>query len=142
MKARYLEEIGSIAAIVQGKNLQEFLGQVLPQNPELSSRCLWVSGFEAPLLAELKPGPARHPTTLRTFYSNLSGLLRAASLQVHQQAICLFCSWRFGTQDNVILLAGPGDYYRLRWVNRKWAVDDLGGKQYLPGNLKKYKNPW
>ncbi|KAJ6478000.1 hypothetical protein DFH09DRAFT_1341988 [Mycena vulgaris] len=142
VKARYLEEIGSIATIVRGKNLQEFFERVLPQNPELSPRCLWVSGFEAPLLAELKPGPTRHPKTLRMFYSNLSGLLREASLQVHQQAICLFCSWRFGTQDNVILLAGAGDYYRLRWVNRKWAVDDLGGKQYLPGNLKKYKNPW
>ncbi|KAJ6484152.1 hypothetical protein C8R45DRAFT_1099298 [Mycena sanguinolenta] len=45
-------------------------------------------------------------------------------------------------KDEVILLAGAGDYYRLRWVNRKWAADDVGEKEYLPGNLQNYKNPW
>ncbi|KAJ7197653.1 hypothetical protein GGX14DRAFT_374853 [Mycena pura] len=142
LKTRYLEEIRSIANIVEGSSVQEFFDRVLPKHPGLSPRCLWVSGFEAPLLAELKHGPTRHPQTPLQFYTNLLNLITAAMQQVHRQAICLFCSWRFGTQDNVILLAGAGDYYSLRWVNRKWAVNELKGKEYLPNNLKMFKNPY
>ncbi|KAJ7212494.1 hypothetical protein GGX14DRAFT_361604, partial [Mycena pura] len=93
----------------------------------------------APVIGELKPGPTRHAAKVESFYRNLIGLLRRAMVQVEAQAMCLFCSWRFGTQDVVILLAGAGDYYRIRLVTRRWAVKELGEHTYSPETLQRLK---
>ncbi|KAJ7339124.1 hypothetical protein DFH08DRAFT_812522 [Mycena albidolilacea] len=77
-----------------------------------SPRCLWVSRQEAALLGELKPGPTRHARQIGPFLSNLNTLLGEAVLQAEAQAHCLFSSWRFGTKDEVHLLAGAGDHSR------------------------------
>ncbi|KAJ7823474.1 hypothetical protein B0H14DRAFT_3469992 [Mycena olivaceomarginata] len=42
----------------------------------------------------------------------------------------------FGTQQRIILLAGAGEYYRIRWVTRGWAVKKLNGEPYSPATLK------
>ncbi|KAJ7883849.1 hypothetical protein B0H14DRAFT_3746092 [Mycena olivaceomarginata] len=63
-------------------------------------------------------------------------------LQAKAQGLCLFCSWRFATQEVAILLAAAGDYYTIRRVTRRWAVDELNGESYTPQILKRLKEAW
>ncbi|KAJ7191365.1 hypothetical protein B0H12DRAFT_1332199 [Mycena haematopus] len=126
---------------IAGESLFNFFTRILPGQPHLSPRCLWVSGFEAALLGELKPMPSRHVTGIQSFMRNLTRLLGEASPQAEAQAICLFCSARFATQDKVLILAGAGDYYRLRLVTRAWSGVELEGfKTYSPRILQALKN--
>jgi hypothetical protein len=69
----------------------------------------------------------------------LNTLLGEAVLQAEAQAHCLFSSWRVGTQDEVLLLAGAGDYYQIRRVTRDWSTVELGGKIYTSETLKDLK---
>jgi hypothetical protein len=69
----------------------------------------------------------------------LNTLLGEAVLQAEAQAHCLFSSWRFGTQDEVLLLAGAGDYYQIRRVTRDWSIVKLDGKIYTSETLKDLK---
>ncbi|KAJ7844581.1 hypothetical protein B0H14DRAFT_2585095 [Mycena olivaceomarginata] len=55
------------------------------------------------------------------------------------QALCLFCSWRFATQDEAVLLGGAGDYYQIRRVTRDWSVEKLGGGTYTSDTLTELK---
>ncbi|KAJ7264434.1 hypothetical protein B0H12DRAFT_1068695 [Mycena haematopus] len=131
VQPRYVEELGAVGEELDNKSLHDF-----------REICLWVSGFEAPVLGELKPGPTRHADNIKSFYLNLTGLLRQGMLQVEAQALCLFCSWRFATQSHAILLAGAGDYYRVCRVTREWAVEELDGAPYSSETLKKLKAVW
>jgi hypothetical protein len=69
----------------------------------------------------------------------LNTLLGDATLQAEAQALCLFCSWRFGTQDVVLVLAGAGEYYQIRRVTRNWSVVELNGEIYTSKTLKELK---
>ncbi|KAJ7864277.1 hypothetical protein B0H14DRAFT_3443626 [Mycena olivaceomarginata] len=114
-----------------GKSLRNFLDDFLSKNPTLSPCCLWVSGFVVPLIAELKPGPTRHADKIDGFYASLSGRLRAGMRQADLQAICLFSSWMFAIQNEIILIAGAGENFRLRRVTRDWATGILRGTPYI-----------
>ncbi|KAJ6474745.1 hypothetical protein C8R45DRAFT_1217197 [Mycena sanguinolenta] len=143
VQPRYVEELGAVGGVLENESLHDFFEKFLPQKlPGLSPRCLWVSGFEAPLVGELKPGPTRHADKIDSFYVNLSGLLLQGMLQAEAQGLCLFCSWRFATQQVVLLLAGAGDHYRVRRVTRDWAVEELDGEPYTAKTLKKLKAAW
>ncbi|KAJ6622185.1 hypothetical protein B0H10DRAFT_1788483, partial [Mycena sp. CBHHK59/15] len=101
IQPRYVEELGAVGEELTNKSLHDFFENFLPQKlPELSPRCLWVSGLKAPLVGELKPGPTRHADKIDSFYAEAQGL-------------CLFCSWRFATQEEALLLARAGDCYRI-----------------------------
>ncbi|KAJ7798340.1 hypothetical protein B0H13DRAFT_708313 [Mycena leptocephala] len=140
VQPRYVEELGAIGKELDNKSLHHFLDHFLPQKlPGLSPRCLWVSGFEAPLVGELKPGPTRHADKIDSFYVDLVRLLRQGVLQAEAQGLCLFCSWRFATQEDALLLAGAGEYYRIRRVTREWAERELNGGPYTSNTLKKLK---
>ncbi|KAJ7928172.1 hypothetical protein B0H13DRAFT_1007176 [Mycena leptocephala] len=107
VQPRYVEELGPIGKELNNKSLHHFLDTFLPPKlPGLSPRCLWVSGFEAPLVGELKPGPTRHADKIDPFYVDLVRLLRQGVLQAEVQRLCLFCSWQFTTQEDALLL-GP-----------------------------------
>ncbi|KAF7352607.1 hypothetical protein MVEN_01226200 [Mycena venus] len=146
LEPRYVDELGTLGGTLENTNLHDFLENILPRKlPGLSPRCLWVSGFEAPLLAELKPGPTRHADRIHSFYLNLEVLLGQAREQAEEQALCLFCSWRFASQDDVILLAGAGDYYEVRRATREWAKRRMNNKPYTTKtlqNLRKAKAQW
>ncbi|KAJ7130394.1 hypothetical protein C8R44DRAFT_775475 [Mycena epipterygia] len=140
VQPRYVEELGVVGKELDGRSLHDFLDKFLPQKlPGLSPRCLWVSGFEAPLVGELKPGPTRHAETIESFYVNFNGLFLKGVLQAEAQGLCLFCSWRFATQEDALLLAGAGEYYKIRLVTRDWAVGELNGEQYTSDTLKRLK---
>ncbi|KAF7374668.1 hypothetical protein MSAN_00351800 [Mycena sanguinolenta] len=116
------EEWGALAQHVAGKSLAHFFEEILPQHlPRLSPRFLWVSGFEAPLLVELKPLAKRHADDIEVFHRSATGLLTEGALQGEAQALCLFCSSRFATQDVAIIVCGAGDLWRVRKVTRSWA---------------------
>ncbi|KAJ7248551.1 hypothetical protein B0H12DRAFT_1123257 [Mycena haematopus] len=137
-------EWGVLAQQVAGKSLAQFFDEILPQHlPRLSPRCLWVSGFEAPLLVELKPLPNRHANGVQVFYVSLISLLWEGALQAEAQAICLFCSSRFATQDVALIVSGAGDYYRIRLVTRNWSSSKLrkqrGKKGFTSETLKSLK---
>ncbi|KAJ7725586.1 hypothetical protein B0H14DRAFT_2410558 [Mycena olivaceomarginata] len=121
VQPRHVEELGAFGKELKGKSLRNFLDDFLSKNPTLSPRCLWVSGFVVPLIAELKPGPTRHADKIDGFYASLSGRLRAGMRQADSQAICLFSSWMFAIQNEIILIAGAGENFRLRRVTRDWA---------------------
>ncbi|KAF8128470.1 hypothetical protein K438DRAFT_1888449 [Mycena galopus ATCC 62051] len=139
VQPRYADELGTIGQKLVGQNLSQFFDEFQPHLQGFSPRCLWVSGHEAALLGELKPGPTRHTRRIESFLSDLNTLLRDATLQAVAQALCLFCSWRFGTQDEVLLLAGAGAYYRIRRVTRSWSIVELNGEIYTSKNLKELK---
>ncbi|KAJ7777923.1 hypothetical protein DFH07DRAFT_950996 [Mycena maculata] len=86
-----------------------------------------------------KPGPTHHARQIGCFLSNLNTLRGEAVLQAEAQAHCLFSSWRFGTQDEVLLLAGAGDYYQIHRVTRNWLIVQLDGKTYKSETLKDLK---
>ncbi|KAJ7714244.1 hypothetical protein DFH07DRAFT_785813 [Mycena maculata] len=132
-------EAKAIGQKLVGQSLSQFFDEFQPHLRGFSPHCLWVSGHEATLLGELKPGPTRHARHIESFLSNLNTLLRDATLQAEAQALCLFCSWRFGTQDVVLLLAGAGEYYRIRHVTRNWSVVELNGEIYTSKTLKELK---
>lgn len=139
-KPRDLEDLGALAPQVAGKSLAHFFDKIIPQHlPGLSPRCVRVSGFEAPVLGELKPGPTRHPTGVKSFLKSLNLLLSEGTLQAEAQALCLFCSARFATQDEVLLLAGAGDYYQICRVTRTWSRPQLKGGKYSSNTLKELK---
>ncbi|KAJ6537459.1 hypothetical protein B0H10DRAFT_2142185 [Mycena sp. CBHHK59/15] len=134
------EELGVLATQVAGKSLYQFFDKIVPQRlPGLSPRCLWVSGLEAPFFTELKPLPSRHVGGIESFWSSLTRLLRDGALQAEAQALCLFCSSRFGTQEDVVILTGAGDYYRIRRVTRAWSRPKLKGAPYTSNTLKDLK---
>ncbi|KAJ7243231.1 hypothetical protein C8J57DRAFT_1477179 [Mycena rebaudengoi] len=139
IQPRYANELGAIGQNLVGQSLSQFFDEFQPHLRGLSPRCLWVSGHEAALLGELKPGPTRHARRIASFLSNLNTLRGEAVLQVEAQAHCLFSSWRFGTQDEVLLLAGAGDYYQIRRVTRDWSIVELSGKVYTSETLKDLK---
>ncbi|KAJ6607054.1 hypothetical protein B0H10DRAFT_2073271, partial [Mycena sp. CBHHK59/15] len=133
-------ELGVLATQVAGKSLYQFFDKIVPQRlPGLSPRCLWVSGLEAPFFAELKPLPSRHVGGIESFWSSLTRLLREGALQAEAQALCLFCSSRFGTQEDVVILTGAGDYYRIRRVTRAWSRPKLKVAPYTSNTLKDLK---
>ncbi|KAJ7889354.1 hypothetical protein B0H14DRAFT_2561853 [Mycena olivaceomarginata] len=43
---------------------------------------------------------------------------------------------------HALLLAGAGDYYRIRRVTRDWAVKELNGEPYTAQTLKDLKAAW
>ncbi|KAJ7230589.1 hypothetical protein GGX14DRAFT_583935 [Mycena pura] len=139
VQPRYADELGALGLKLVGKSLLQFFDDFKPHLSGISPRCLWVSGHEAALLGELKPGPTRHAKEIKTFLSSLIGLGSSARTQVEAQSLCLLCSWRFGTQDEVLLLAGTGDYYQIRRVTRGWASEKLGGERYRWDTLRKLK---
>ncbi|KAJ7499448.1 hypothetical protein FB451DRAFT_38810 [Mycena latifolia] len=141
IQPRHIEQLGTFGTQLDGKSLKYFITTFLHQFPHLSPRCIRVSGFEAPLLGELKPGPTRHPNTIGIFHTNLTQLLGQGMAQAEEQALCLFCSWRFASQNEVLLLAGAGDYYKICRLNRQWAVDALARarRPYSSDLLKRLK---
>ncbi|KAJ7449710.1 hypothetical protein B0H11DRAFT_1743490 [Mycena galericulata] len=139
VQPRYADELGAIGQKLVGQSLSQFFDEFQPHLRGFSPRCLWVSGQEAALLGELKPGPTRHTRQIGPFLSNLNTLLGEVVLQAEAQAHCLFSSWRFGTQDEVLLLAGAGDYYQIRRVTRDWSIVKLDGKTYTSETLKDLK---
>ncbi|KAJ7257527.1 hypothetical protein B0H12DRAFT_1111068 [Mycena haematopus] len=123
---RFPEDLGELGPRVAGKTLAYFFNEILPALiPRISPRCVRVIGFETPVLGELKKLPPRHAMRIGSFHSSLIRLLNEAALQAEAQATCLFCSSRFGTQDEVLLLAGAGDYYQIRRVSREWSWTKL-----------------
>lgn len=140
VQPRFLEEIGDAAHSVEAKSLRDILDHILPsQMHTLSPRCFWISGFDAPVIVELKPDEPRHPKNVESYHRSLSSLLKEGSEQAEEQALCLFCSWRFGGQKEVILIAGAGRHYRLRKVTRQWAANKLHGRSYSAATLKEMK---
>ncbi|KAJ7773692.1 hypothetical protein DFH07DRAFT_767633 [Mycena maculata] len=139
LESRPVEDLGEIGKQLVGKSLAYFFHTFRPHETGLSPRCLWVSGYEAALLGELKRAPTRHARNLKSFLNNLKDLLRDAVIQAETQALCLFSSWRFGTQDVVILLAGAGEYYQIRRVTREWSQKELNGKPYTSELLMELK---
>ncbi|KAJ7841288.1 hypothetical protein B0H13DRAFT_2210107 [Mycena leptocephala] len=134
---RFPEDLGELGPQVAGKSLAYFFNEILPHLiPGISPRCVRVIGFEAPVLGELKKLPPRHAMRVGSFHSSLTRLLNEATLQAEAQATCLFCSSRFGTQDEVLLLAGAGDYYQIRRVSREWSWTKLPeNKQFTSDTL-------
>ncbi|KAF8189261.1 hypothetical protein K438DRAFT_1833212 [Mycena galopus ATCC 62051] len=127
---RFPEDLGELGPRVAGKSLAYFFNEILPHLiPGISPRCIRVIGFEAPVLGELKKLPPRHAMRIGPFHSSLTRLLNEATLQAEAQATCLFCSSRFGTQDEVLLLAGAGDRYQIRRVSRQWSWTKLPENQ-------------
>ncbi|KAE9388582.1 hypothetical protein BT96DRAFT_1025387 [Gymnopus androsaceus JB14] len=140
VQPRSLKVLGKLMKKVQGKNLRDVLADILPKEFDIvGPQCFWVSGFEAPVLVELKPGPPRHPKDAQSYLSALETILDEAEAQVEEQALCLFCSWRFATQNKVVLIAGAGWYYRIKVVTREWAVKKLDGCPYTTVRLKTMK---
>ncbi|KAJ7764564.1 hypothetical protein DFH07DRAFT_811647 [Mycena maculata] len=123
---RFPEDLGELGPRVAGKSLAYFFNKILPHlMPGISPRCVRVIGLEAPVLGELKKLPPRHAMRIGSFRFSLIRLLNEATLQAEAQATCLFCSSRFGTQDEVLLLAGAGDCYQIRRVSREWSWTKL-----------------
>ncbi|KAJ7087323.1 hypothetical protein B0H15DRAFT_781442 [Mycena belliarum] len=139
VEPRPIMQLGSAGKYLAQKTLHHFFDSFLPQRPHLSPRFLRVSEFHAPLLGELKPGPTRHPKDIQQFYGNLTKLLDEATAQARGQALCLFSSWKFASQDRVLLLAGAGSYYMLRYVSREWAAEKMGKRLWGPALLKALK---
>jgi hypothetical protein len=140
VQPRNLEDLGTTTQLTNKVSLHDFMEADLPSMlPGISPRCLWVSGLESYLLGELKPGPTRHPSSIAAFIKRLEKLLKEGHKQAEEQGLCLFSSWRFATQNEVILLAGAGEYYKLAFVNREWAESVLKGKSYDPETLMDLK---
>jgi hypothetical protein len=102
-------------------------------------KCFWVSGFEAPVLQELKPGHPRHPKDANRYLTSLRKTLIEGQDQAEEQALCLFSSWRFASQNEVVLIAGAGWYYCVKVVTRDWAVRKLKGHTYSAVKIKNIK---
>ncbi|KAJ7234305.1 hypothetical protein B0H12DRAFT_162240 [Mycena haematopus] len=139
VQPRYSDELGTIGPELVGHSLSHFFDEFEPHLRGFAPRCLWVSGHEAAVLGELKPGPTRHTRKITYFIRDLNNLLEDARLQAQAQALCLFCSWRFGTQHEVLLLAGAGEYYQICRVTRKWSAGELRGESYSSETLKNLK---
>ncbi|KAJ7743534.1 hypothetical protein B0H14DRAFT_2637447 [Mycena olivaceomarginata] len=131
VQPRHVEELGASGAELEGKSLGNFLDDFLSKNPTLSPRCLWVSGFVVPLIAELKPGPTQHADKIEGFYASQSGRLRAGMQQADLQAICLFSSWMFAIQNEVILIAGAGESFRVRRSTRDCVTEIVQGTTFM-----------
>nr|GAT43569.1 predicted protein [Mycena chlorophos] len=104
-----------------GKSLDWFYANVVARFPALEPAFLRVIGLLAPLLIELKRGPPRHASSLSGFYLRLCQLLEAAKEQVEKQAMALYGSWRYRSQDHVFVIAASGDYFVVGRVQRSWA---------------------
>ncbi|KAJ7023539.1 hypothetical protein C8F04DRAFT_1134201 [Mycena alexandri] len=140
VQPRYVQQLGALSEELENKSLHSFFEDLLPEQlEELSPRCLWVSGLEAPVIVELKRGATRHAEKIDAFYHDLNLLLGRGMLQAEAQGLCLFSSWRFATQRRVVLLAGAGEYYTIRLVTRDWAADELGDDPYSAEGLKVVK---
>jgi hypothetical protein len=71
-----------------------------------------------PVLAELKKGPTRRPGSMVKWLTELDLLLEHAALQAVSQAMCVFHSPQYQHQQQIILIAGAGEWFRVRAVNR------------------------
>ncbi|KAJ7747654.1 hypothetical protein DFH07DRAFT_775974 [Mycena maculata] len=76
-------------------------------------------------VSELKPLPILHADGIQVFWSSSTCLLSEGALQAEAQALCLFCSSRFGSQDVALIVTGAGDYYRICRVTRSWSLPKL-----------------
>ncbi|KAJ7027018.1 hypothetical protein C8F04DRAFT_1238293 [Mycena alexandri] len=116
---RDLEDLGALAPQVAGKSLAHFFNEIIPQHlPGLSPRCVRVSGFEAPVLGELKPGPTHHAKGIKTFLSGLNLLLSEGTLQGR------------GSSTVSFLLGAICDTGRGPPARRGWG--DTPGHQEMP----------
>ncbi|KAJ7644508.1 hypothetical protein FB45DRAFT_1116007 [Roridomyces roridus] len=137
------EDWGTLAPKIANQSMASFFTNILPTRlGSLSPRCVSVPGFIAPVVVELKRLPVRSAKNVDEYCTNLAGLLMSGKGQAEEQAICLFSSARFATQDDVFIVAGAGEYYQICWVTRRWAWKKLGGsksKGYIVQRLKRVK---
>ena len=81
-----------------------------------------ISHLVVPFLIELKRCPPRHYMTPKSWLESTRKIMLAAMDQVEEQAQCLFSMVTYGHQDFVILIAGSGEYWRWRRVNRTFHL--------------------
>ncbi|KAF9258281.1 hypothetical protein L218DRAFT_1080517 [Marasmius fiardii PR-910] len=93
-----------------------------------------IDTVEVPIMVELKRPPTRSPKTIGQFYRQLETLMRLATKQAMEQASCLFSCFTYRNQQQVILIAGAGNWWSCRLVTRK--SKDLRRKAF---NIDRYK---
>ena len=77
-----------------------------------------ITSLEVPILEERKKAPTRHPNSLKQHVQSIVDSLASAEVQVVTQGRILFASPRFADQDQVILIATAGQYYRIAFFQR------------------------
>jgi hypothetical protein len=102
-------------------DLMASLSSLLTAHGYVDPRIFSVVQVEAITLYEIKRGPWRHPTSVESFLRRLEILMTSAQSQSQTQGLFLFCSIRFAQQDEVLLVAGAGDYWSLSHMTRSQA---------------------
>lgn len=81
-----------------------------------------VTELSIPVLVELKQPLSRNPNGAKAQMNQLFSALKKAKAQVHLQGKCLFMAGRFLHQQQVILMAGVGDFWSFTYMHRPGNV--------------------
>ncbi|KAF9260814.1 hypothetical protein L218DRAFT_560965 [Marasmius fiardii PR-910] len=82
-----------------------------------------IDAVEVPIMVEVKCPPTHSPKKISQFYTQLETLMRLAMKQAMEQALCLFSCFTYSNQQQVILIAGAGNWWSCHLITRK--LNDL-----------------
>ncbi|PPR06062.1 hypothetical protein CVT24_004698 [Panaeolus cyanescens] len=78
-----------------------------------------LNNMRLPLIAELKRSVSRHSPDILRHCTDISTNISLAQTQVLHQAHCMFSLPAYASQDNIMLIAGCGEWWTFCYVTRQ-----------------------
>ncbi|KAF4566145.1 hypothetical protein EYR36_011560 [Pleurotus pulmonarius] len=110
---------------MMGKSLLEYLASFFETQSFFSETDVCTVNATVPIIVEQKRPPSRHPRDILAYYTQVQDLLKKASKQASDQGHCLFSMPRFGHQEQVMLIAASGVWWRFCLKRRADVADRI-----------------